>query len=103
MITTIVRFRLAPGESHEAALDEIRKTIPLYQAAAPALIRKAIHLDAEKGEGRSIYFWQDRASATRFFDMARAHIKAKTGHEPEVEFLDCHVLVDNEKGDVSFA
>lgn len=103
MITAIVRFKLAPGEGHEAALEEIKKTIPLYQNAGPALIRKQICIDAAKGEGRSIYLWADRASAERFFEMAKAHIKAKTGNEPEVELLETHVVVDNDKGDVTFA
>ncbi len=102
MLTTIVTFRLAEGESHEAALEEIRKTVPLYQRAGPALVRKAIHLDAANGIGRSVYLWQDRASAERFFEMARANIKARTGHEPTVEYLDCHVLVDNASGEVSY-
>lgn len=102
MITAIVTFRLAPGESHEGALEEIRKTVPLYQRAGPALIRKAIHLDAANGVGRSVYLWQDRASAERFFEMAKANIKAKTGHEPEVQYLDCHVLVDNSTGEVTY-
>jgi len=102
MITALVTFRLPPGESREAALAEIAKTIPLYQAAAPALVRKAIHLDMEKGVGRSVYWWRDRASAERFFEMAKANIKARTGHEPEVELIDASVLVDNEKGEVSW-
>lgn len=102
MITAIVRFKLAPGESHAEALAQIRKTVPLYQSAGPALIRKQISIDAEKGEGRSIYLWQDRASAERFFEMAKAHIKAQTGQEPEVELLETHVLVDNEKGEVTY-
>lgn len=102
MITTIVTFRLAPGETHEQALAEITKTVPLYQAAGPALVRKAIHLDAANGVGRSVYLWQDRASAERFFAMATANIKAKTGHAPSVEYLDCHVLVDNQAGEVSY-
>ena len=102
MITAIVRFKLAPGESQDAALEEIKKTIPLYQAAAPALIRKQISIDAAKGEGCSVYLWKDRESAERFFTMAKANIKAKTGHEPQVELLETHVIVDNEKGDVVF-
>ncbi len=103
MITAIVTFKLAPGESREGALAEIRHTVPLYQRAAPALIRKTIHIDAAKGVGRSIYLWQDRASAERFFEMAKANIKAKTGHEPEIEYLDCNVLVDNVTGEVSYS
>ncbi|MEE4155230.1 MAG: hypothetical protein V2I27_13820 [Erythrobacter sp.] len=100
MITTIVRFKLPPGESREEALEEIRKTIPIYQAAAPALIRKAIHLDPQAGEGRSIYLWTDRAPAEAFFERASAMIKAKTGHAPDVEYLECDILVDNRSGEV---
>jgi len=103
MITAIVTFRLAPGESHAGALAEIAKTVPLYQRAGPALIRKAIHLDAANGVGRSVYLWQDRESADRFFEMAKANIKAKTGFEPTIEYLDCHVLVDNVTGEVSYS
>jgi hypothetical protein len=103
MITTIVRFKLPPGESHDVALGEIKHTIPLYQKAGPALIRKQICLDAAKGEGRSIYLWSDRASAEAFFKMATANIKARTGQVPEIEYLETHVVVDNSTGEVIFA
>lgn len=102
MITTIVRFRLAPGETRDQALEEIKRTVPIYQAAAPALIRKQISIDAEKGEGCSVYLWRDREAAERFFERARVMIKAKTGHEPDVEFLTCDVLVDNQSGEILF-
>ena len=71
MISTIVRFRLPPGETHAEAMAEIQKTLPIYQAAAPALVRKAIHIDAEAGMGTSIYLW-----------------------------TDCNILVDNSAGEV---
>jgi hypothetical protein len=103
MISTIVRFRLPPGETHEEAIAEIKKTLPIYQAAAPALIRKAIHIDADAGVGCSIYLWADRASAEAFFARASTMIKAKTGHAPEVEYLECDILVDNSSGEVTFA
>lgn len=100
MISTIVRFRLPPGETHDEAMTEIQNTLPIYQAAAPALIRKAIHIDADAGIGTSIYLWADRASAEAFFARASAMIKAKTGHAPEVEYLQCNILVDNSAGEV---
>jgi len=103
MISTIVTFKLPPGETHEQALEEIKKTLPIYQAAAPNLIRKAIHLDADAGVGRSIYLWTDREAAEAFFERASAMIKAKTGHAPDVEYLDCDILVDNTSGEVIYA
>jgi hypothetical protein len=102
MITAIVRFKLAPGEDRESAIEEIKKTIPLYQRAAPALIRKQISIDADKGEGCSVYLWRDQESAERFFEMAKTNIKAKTGQEPQIEYLSCDVLVDNKSGEVVF-
>jgi len=102
MISTIVRFKLAQGETHEQAIEEIKRTIPIYQAAAPALIRKAIHLDAEAGVGRSIYLWENRPAAEAFFARASEMIKAKTGHAPEIEYLDCDIVVDNQSGEVIF-
>lgn len=103
MLTAIVRFRLKPGEDRAGALAEIDKTIPLYQAAAPALVRKAIHLDVENGIGTSVYLWSDRSAAERFFEMAKANIKAATGFEPDVTLMDVDVLVDNDSGVVTRA
>ena len=100
MISTIVRFRLPPGETREEAMAEIQKTLPIYQAAAPALIRKAIHIDADAGSGTSIYLWTDRAPAEAFFARASEMIKAKTGRAPDVEYLECSILVDNSAGEV---
>lgn len=100
MISTIVRFRLPPGETREDAMAEIQKTLPIYQAAAPALVRKAIHINAEAGTGTSIYLWTDRAPAEAFFARASEMIKAKTGQAPEVEYLECNILVDNDAGEV---
>jgi len=101
VLTAIVRFRLPPGQTMEAALAEVARTVPLYQSAGPALIRKAIHLDIAAGTGTSVYHWSDRAAAEGFFAMAKKHIEAATGHAPEVELLDTHVYVDNASGTVT--
>ena len=100
MITAIVRFKLRAGEDETSALAEIKKTIPLYQQAGPDLIRKQISIDADRGEGCSVYLWRNRKAADAFFAMAKAHIKAQTGHEPQVQMMDTQVVVDNERGDV---
>lgn len=101
MLTAIVRFRLRPGITMEEALGEVRHTVPIYQAE-PDLVRKQIHLDPARGEGRSVYLWRSREAAERFFDRARPMIKAQTGFEPEVELLDTQVLFDKQSGEVVF-
>jgi uncharacterized protein YjcR len=100
MITAIVRFKLRAGDDQAAALTEIDKTIPLYQRAGPDLMRKQISIDAERGEGCSVYLWRSREAAEAFFAMAKAHIKAQTGHEPQVQLMETQVVVDNERGEV---
>lgn len=102
LFTAIVRFQLRPGIDRAQALDEIRHTIPLYQAQ-PALIRKQISLDLEQGRGMSIYLWRDRAAAERFYDMARPKLREQTGAEPEIEIHETQVLVDNVSGEVVIA
>lgn len=102
MITAIVRFKLRPGITREQARADIEHTIPLYQAQ-PALIRKQISLDLERGEGMSVYLWKERAAAQAFYDMARPILRQQTGAEPEISLHDTVVVVDNGTGDVSWA
>jgi hypothetical protein len=102
MITAIVRFKLRPGITREQALDDIKHTIPLYQAQAD-LVRKQISLDLDRGEGMSVYLWKARASAEKFYEMARPILKEQTGAEPEITLHDTVVVVDNSTGEVSFA
>jgi hypothetical protein len=102
MITAIVRFKLRPGITREQALEDIKHTVPLYQSQ-PALIRKQISLDFERGEGMSVYLWTERSAAEAFFEMARPILKQQTGAEPEITLHDTYVLVDNSTGAVQFA
>ena len=101
MITAIVRFKLRPGITREQARADIEHTIPLYQAQA-ALVRKQISLDLEKGEGLSVYLWRDRAAAEAFYAMARPVLRQQTGAEPEISLHETVVVVDNERGEVSW-
>lgn len=102
MFTGIVRFKLRPGITREQALEEIRHTIPIYQAQ-PALVRKQISLDLEAGEGVSVYLWRDRAAAERFYEMARPMLVKQTGAEPDIRLMETQVIVDNGTGEVAVA
>lgn len=102
MITAIVRFKLRPGITREQALDDIKHTIPLYQAEAD-LVRKQISLDLGRGEGMSVYLWKQRASAETFYEMARPILRQQTGAEPEITLHETAVVVDNSTGEVIFA
>jgi hypothetical protein len=94
MLTAISKFRLREGITREEALDDIEESLPAYKGRA-GLIRKYIGLDLERGEGRGIYLWESREAAEPFFQFAREMIKKQTGFEPEIEFWETPVIVDN--------
>lgn len=96
----IVHFRLRAGISPERATDELRATVPLYQAE-PALVRKMISLDVEAGRGTSVYLWRDRGAAERFFERARPILREQTGAEPQITIMPVSMIVDNEAGGVA--
>lgn len=102
MVTAIVRFKLRPGVDLAHAVAEIRAQLPMYQAQ-PALLRKQISLDPDRGEGTSVYLWKDRAAAETFFAAARPILREQTGAEPDITIMDTQVLVDNVSGDAIFS
>lgn len=99
MITSITRFPLPPGLGREAIVEDIQRTIAVYRDC-PGLIRKYIGIDLDQGHGMGIYLWEDRASADAYYRVAMAKMKEQLGVEPEVNFLDTPVVVDNANGEV---
>lgn len=102
MITAISKFKLPPGLGHEALIDDIKHTIPMYRGRA-GLVRKYICLNEAEGWGCGVYLWETRAQAEAFFAVAREMIRKQTGSEPEITLLDTPVIVDNLTGEVAVA
>ncbi len=101
MLTVIVRFALPDGQSLGGALDDIRAMVPMYQAQ-DALVHKQISLEPKRQRGTSVYLWNDRTAAERFFTIARAKLKEQTGAEPDIEMLETQVFVNNTTGESRF-
>lgn len=99
MTTVISRFELANGLDREETIEDIKKTIPVYQGQE-GFVRKYICLDFDKGWGQGIYLWNDREKAEAFYDRVRQMITEQTGSEPQITFLDTYVIVDNQTGSV---
>lgn len=99
MITSITRFPLPPGLDRAALVEDMKKTIPVYQGC-PGLIRKYIGIDRDDGYGLGIYLWEDRESADAYYRRALPKMKEQLGVEPEIRFLDTPVVVDNHSGEV---
>lgn len=98
MVTVIVRFGLRPGIEIQQALAEIGAMLPLYNSQS-SLIHKQISLDRANGTGTSVYLWEDRAAAEKFFEMARPMLVKQTGAEPQIEILETQIFIDNRRGE----
>lgn len=94
MIVAIVRFPIPGGLSHDAAREAFLTSAPSYQGL-PGLRRK-YYLRTEDGQGGGgVYLWDSREAAEQVYDDAwRQRLTERFGAEPQVEYLDCPVIVD---------
>lgn len=96
MIVAIVRFPVTGGLAADVARERFLASAPSYQHL-PGLRRK-YYLRTEDGEGAGgVYLWDSREDAERVYtDEWRQRMLTRFGATPEIEFLDCPVIVDPE-------
>lgn len=96
MIVAIVRFGVNGGLTPDAARERFLASAPSYQHL-PGLHRK-YYLRTEDGEGAGgVYLWESREAAERVYtDEWRQRMSSRFGAVPEIEYLDCPVIVDPE-------
>ena len=100
MITAVVQFKLTKGTSLEGATAIFRSTAPRYLGMA-GLIRKNYLFDPDTGIGGGCYLFESQSSAEAIFnDDWRALIKDKYGAEPDVQFFETPVVVDNVSNEI---
>lgn len=94
MIVAIVRFPLPAGLTAEAARQSFEASAPNYQGL-PGLHRK-YYLRSEDGSvGGGVYLWESREAAEAVYDDGwRERLVERFGAEPQVEYLECPVVVD---------
>ncbi|MCB1536445.1 MAG: YdhR family protein [Rhodoblastus sp.] len=99
MIVAIVRFALPAPVSLEEAARMFESSAPKYQGL-PGLVRK-YYIRAEDGRSAGgVYLWDDRATAEAVYNGEwRERVARLYGSQPQIEFLDCPVIVDNAAGD----
>jgi hypothetical protein len=101
MITEIVTFRLPNGMTHDDVVANFEKTAPNWKAN-PDLIRKNYLVDVENGLAGGVYLWKDRAHAEKWHGEAfRNKVKEIYGSEPEIQFFETPIVVDNSAGTMS--
>ena len=97
MIVAIVRFPLPAGMTAEQARAAFEASAPAYQGL-PGLQRKYYLRTEDGSEGGGVYLWETRAAAEAVYDAAwRARLTERFGAEPQVEYLECPVVVDPEQ------
>jgi heme-degrading monooxygenase HmoA len=98
MITAIVQFSLPKPISLEEAARAFESTAPKYQGLR-GLVRK-YYLRSEDGRrAGGVYLWETRAAAEAVYnDEWKARVKQLYGSEPEINWFDTPVIVDNQAG-----
>ena len=103
MITAVVQFDLPPDVGREKASETFRKIAPLYQSM-DGLIQKYFCF-SEEGKGAGIYLWETREAADKIYNggVWRERIIERYGGEPEIEFYEMLLTVDNAAGEIRTA
>lgn len=101
MITEIVTFKLPEGMTHKDVMANFEKTASKWKAN-PDLIRKNYLVDAKNGVAGGVYLWKERAHAEKWHGEAfRNMVKEVYGSEPEIQFFETPIVVDNAAGAMS--
>ena len=100
MITEIVTFTVPEGTTREEHLRNSEETAVGW-GENPDLIRKYYTFDPERGIAGGVYLWKERAHAEKWHGAEwRAVIKELYGSEPESQFFETPVVVDNVAGEI---
>ena len=100
MITAVVQFKLPKQTSLKEATAIFQSTAPRYRGMS-GLARKYYLFDSQTGKAGGCYLFESRAAAEQIFnDEWRALIKDKYGAEPEIQYFETPVVVDNVVGEI---
>lgn len=95
MITEIVTFKVPDGTTREEHFANSVRTARGWREN-PDLIRKYYIFDAETGIAGGVYLWKEKAHAEKWHGAEfRKVIKEIYGSEPESQFFETPVIVDN--------
>jgi hypothetical protein len=101
MITAIVQFKLPKSVSRDRAQELFLGTAPKYREAA-GLVRKYHLLSDDGATAGGAYLWKSRADAERMYTPEwRQFISRTYGTEPQVQYFETPVVVDNVIGNIA--
>lgn len=100
MITAIVQFKLPKAVSRDKAQELFLGTAPKYRDAT-GLVRKYYLLSEDGVTAGGAYLWKSREDAERMYTADwRLHISKTYGVDPEVQYFETPVVVDNAIGEI---
>ena len=103
MITAVVQFDLPSDVDRQKASETFERIAPLYQSM-DGLIQKYFCFSNE-GKGAGIYLWETREAAEKIYygGIWRDRIIELYGVEPEIQFYEMLLTVDNAAGEIRTA
>ena len=102
MITAIVQFDLPPDVDRQKAEETFQRIAPLYRDME-GLIHKYFCF-SEEGKGAGIYLWESREAAEKVYGgIWRERIRELYGVEPEIQYYEPLLIVDNAIGEIRTA
>ncbi len=100
MITEIVTFKVRTGATREEVFSKYETTAPKWRAN-PDLVRKNYLFDAEAGIAGGVYLWRERAHAEKWHGAEfRKMIQQMWGSDPQSQFFETPIVVDNLAGEI---
>ena len=101
MVVAIVTFRLARRRSPEELKQVFQGTAPKY-LNLPGLLRKNYFVSEDGLRAGGIYVWESKARAEQFYTPEwKSFVAGKYGAQPEIQYLDAPVMVDNAAGKIT--
>lgn len=102
MITAIVQFDLPADVDRQKASEIFQRIAPLYREME-GLIHKYFCF-SDEGKGAGIYLWKSREAAEKVYaGVWRERIKELYGVEPEIQYYEPLLVVDNAAGQIRSA
>jgi hypothetical protein len=95
MIVAIVTFRLPERWTVAEAAKVFKSTAPKY-LGKPGLVRKHYYVSEAGDRAGGIYLWETKAAAEACYTSEwKAMVSEKYGSQPEIQYSDVPVSVDN--------
>ena len=101
MVVAMVTFRQPQSRTLAEMKTVFQSTAPKY-LNLPGLLRKNYFVSENGLRAGGIYVWESKARAEQFYSPEwKSFVAGKYGAQPEIQYLDAPVMVDNAAGKIT--